>query len=178
VLLCHLSEAVAAPLSLPRRSEAKAGRGDSPKTGDSERIREQAPRRGYSAIQYFNRLLGPAAKGSWLPGVLPEKRNTELQSVRPAEFYSAESNTPDRMSGGRTGHSPVFHLGSTPANLDKHPDQPFQLIAQATNDVWARGTPRSQLSSKTVTSSAPAAALASPIFGRVPRPASAASRVG
>jgi len=58
VLLCHLSEAVAARLSLPRRSEAKAGRGDSPKQGDSERIREQAPRRGYSAIQYFNRLLG------------------------------------------------------------------------------------------------------------------------
>jgi len=54
VLLCHLSEAVAAPLSLPRRSEAKAGRGNSPKHGDSERIREQAPRRGYSAIQYFN----------------------------------------------------------------------------------------------------------------------------
>ena len=43
VLLCHLSEAVAAPLSLPRRSEAKAGRGDSPKEGDSERIRP--PRR-------------------------------------------------------------------------------------------------------------------------------------
>ena len=57
MLLCHLSEAVAAPLSLPRRSEAKAGRGDSPKQGGSERIREQAPRRGYSAIQYFNRLL-------------------------------------------------------------------------------------------------------------------------
>ena len=47
MLLCHLSEAVAAPLS----------RGDSPKHGDSERIREQAPRRGYSAIQYFNSLL-------------------------------------------------------------------------------------------------------------------------
>ena len=56
-MLCHLSEAVAAPLSLPRRSEAKAGRGDSPKHGDSQRIREQAPRRGYSAIQYFNSLL-------------------------------------------------------------------------------------------------------------------------
>ena len=33
-LVCHVSEAVAAPLSLPRRSEAKAGRGDSPKHGD------------------------------------------------------------------------------------------------------------------------------------------------
>ena len=59
MLLCHLSEAVAAPLSLPRRSEAKAGRGDSPKHGDSEMIREQAPRRGYSAIQYFKSLLDP-----------------------------------------------------------------------------------------------------------------------
>ena len=57
MLLCHLSEAVAAPLSVPRRSEAKAGRGDSPKHGDSERIREQAPRRGYSAIQYFDSRL-------------------------------------------------------------------------------------------------------------------------
>jgi hypothetical protein len=37
-----------------------------------------------------------------------------LQSVRPAEFYSAESNTPDRMSGSRTGHSPVFRFGNTP----------------------------------------------------------------
>ena len=34
MLLYHLSEAVAAPLSLPRRSEAKARRGDSPKHGD------------------------------------------------------------------------------------------------------------------------------------------------
>ncbi len=53
MLLCHLSEAVAAPLS----------RGDSPKHGDSERIREQAPRRGYNAIEYFNRLLAAGADG-------------------------------------------------------------------------------------------------------------------
>ena len=64
MLLCHLSEAVAAPLSLPRRSDAKAGRGDSPKHGDSERIREQAPRRGYSAVQYFNSLLGKVHQDS------------------------------------------------------------------------------------------------------------------
>jgi hypothetical protein len=47
-------------------------------------------------------------------GRVAERRNTDLQSVRPAEFYSAESNAPDRMSGGRTGHSPVFRLGNTP----------------------------------------------------------------
>ena len=56
MLLCHLSEAVAAPLS----------RGDSPKHGDSERIREQAPRRGYSAIQYFNRLQWRLATWIWI----------------------------------------------------------------------------------------------------------------
>ena len=51
VLLCHLSEAVAAPLSLPRRSEAKAGRGDSPRHGDRapwlqrDPVFQQSPRR-------------------------------------------------------------------------------------------------------------------------------------
>jgi lipid-A-disaccharide synthase len=35
------------------------------------------------------------------------RRNTDLQSVRPAE-YSAESKTADRMSTGRTGRMPVF----------------------------------------------------------------------
>ena len=45
-------------------------------------------------------------------------RNTDLQSVRPAELHSAESETTsgpvaqtaDRMSAGRTGQRPMFHL--------------------------------------------------------------------
>ena len=46
-------------------------------------------------------------------------RNTDLQSVRPAELHSAESaivesstetGTADSMSAGRTGQRPVFHL--------------------------------------------------------------------
>jgi chorismate dehydratase len=46
-------------------------------------------------------------------------RNTDLQSVRPAELHSAESattrgfaesETADSMSAGRTGQRPVFHL--------------------------------------------------------------------
>src|SRR5438034_7166514 len=46
-------------------------------------------------------------------------RNTELQSVSPAELYSAESETrsgsvkaqtADNMSAGRTGQRPVFRL--------------------------------------------------------------------
>jgi chorismate dehydratase len=46
-------------------------------------------------------------------------RNTDLQSVRPAELHSAESETPsasaesktaDKMSARRTGQRPVFHL--------------------------------------------------------------------
>jgi len=36
-------------------------------------------------------------------GTLQPAWNTDLQSVRPTEFYSGESKTPDKMSGGRTG---------------------------------------------------------------------------
>src|SRR5438067_8959436 len=35
-------------------------------------------------------------------------RITDLQSVRPAELHSAESETADSMSSGRTGQRPVF----------------------------------------------------------------------
>jgi len=35
-------------------------------------------------------------------------RNTDFQSVRPAELHSAESDTADSMSSGRTGQRPVF----------------------------------------------------------------------
>jgi len=37
-------------------------------------------------------------------------RNTDLQSVRPAELHSAESETAGSMSAGRTGQGPVFRL--------------------------------------------------------------------
>jgi len=37
-------------------------------------------------------------------------RNTDLQSVRPAELHSAESETANKMSAGRTGQGPVFRL--------------------------------------------------------------------
>ena len=37
-------------------------------------------------------------------------RNTDLQSVRPAELHSAASETADKMSAGRTGQRPVFRL--------------------------------------------------------------------
>jgi len=37
-------------------------------------------------------------------------RNTDLQSVRPAELHSVESETADSMSSGRTGQRPVFRL--------------------------------------------------------------------
>ena len=33
----------------------------------------------------------------------PRVRNTDLQSVRPTEFHSGESEPPDKMSGGHTG---------------------------------------------------------------------------
>ena len=82
MLLCHLSEAVAAPLSLPRRSEAKAGRGApavaAPLTrgaprenGDSERIREQAPRRDYSPSGIYEMASRPCP---WM-GMKPQLLN-------------------------------------------------------------------------------------------------------
>ena len=37
-------------------------------------------------------------------------RNADLQSVRPAELHSAEFETADSMSAGRTGQRPVFRL--------------------------------------------------------------------
>src|SRR5882724_1867867 len=37
-------------------------------------------------------------------------RNTDLQSVRPAKLHSAESETADKMSAGRTGQRPMFRL--------------------------------------------------------------------
>jgi chorismate dehydratase len=37
-------------------------------------------------------------------------RNTDLQSVRPAELHFAASETADSMSAGRTGQRPVFRL--------------------------------------------------------------------
>jgi NADH-quinone oxidoreductase subunit L len=44
-----------------------------------------------------------------------QRRNTDLQSVRPAELDSAGSETPDRMSAGRTGKMPVFrHAHESP----------------------------------------------------------------
>jgi lipid-A-disaccharide synthase len=50
------------------------------------------------------------------------RRNTDLQSVRPAELHSAESKTPDKMSGGRTGRMPVF---------------PRKIIYYISPQVWA-----------------------------------------
>ena len=42
-------------------------------------------------------------------------RNTEFQSVRPAEFHSAEAaTTTENISVGRTGQGPVFHAHESP----------------------------------------------------------------
>src|SRR5205814_4484619 len=42
-------------------------------------------------------------------------RNTGFQSVRPAEFHSAEAaTTTEKISVGRTGHRPVFHAHESP----------------------------------------------------------------
>src|SRR6266487_2475454 len=69
--------------------------------------------RRFNAGSQWSFVFPSPEAGRQKSGVSP-KGNTDLQSVWPAEFYSAESRAADRMSAGRTGHSPVFHLGKTP----------------------------------------------------------------
>src|SRR3977135_1210369 len=46
---------------------------------------------------------------------LGSARNTDFQSVRPAEFHSAEAaRTTENTSVGRTGRGPVFHAHESP----------------------------------------------------------------
>ena len=53
--------------------------------------------------------IDPASQTSanLLRCLVAELRNTDLQSVRPAEFYSSE-HAPEQSSTGRTGDTPVF----------------------------------------------------------------------
>jgi hypothetical protein len=44
---------------------------------------------------------------------LASARNTDLQSVWPAEFHSAEPETAENISAGRTGHGPVFRSNNS-----------------------------------------------------------------
>ena len=46
------------------------------------------------------------------PDGICEGRNTDLQSVRVAELYSAESDRAGKMSADRTGKMPVFRTGT------------------------------------------------------------------
>jgi hypothetical protein len=48
--------------------------------------------------------------GAFLLSLDETLRNTDSQSVRPAELHSAESETADSMSAGRSGQGPVFRL--------------------------------------------------------------------
>ena len=40
------------------------------------------------------------------------KRNTDLQSVRPAGLQPAEGEAADQISAGRTGNMPVFQFAT------------------------------------------------------------------
>jgi predicted solute-binding protein/REP element-mobilizing transposase RayT len=50
------------------------------------------------------------SSGAFILSLEEKLWNTDLESVRPAELHSAESETADKMSAGRTGQRPVFRL--------------------------------------------------------------------
>ena len=50
------------------------------------------------------------SSGAFILSLEEKLWNTDLESVRPAELHSAESETADSMSAGRTGQRPVFRL--------------------------------------------------------------------
>jgi carbamoylphosphate synthase large subunit/REP element-mobilizing transposase RayT len=57
-------------------------------------------------------------------------RNTDLQSVRPAELHSAEEKTAERMSAGHTGHSPVFR----PILIDRFLEDAMEVDVDCISD--------------------------------------------
>jgi predicted solute-binding protein/REP element-mobilizing transposase RayT len=85
--------------------------------------------------------------GAFILSLEEKLRNTDLQSVRPAELHSAESGavegsteteTADRMSAGRTGQRPVFRLliGDKAIRFrQQNPDHPVWDLGDEWNNV-------------------------------------------
>ena len=57
-------------------------------------------------------------------------RNTDLQSVRPAELYSAEEEAAEKISAGRTGLSPVFR----PILIDRFLEDAMEVDVDCISD--------------------------------------------
>jgi carbamoyl-phosphate synthase large subunit len=57
-------------------------------------------------------------------------RNTDLQSVCPAELHSAEEKTAEKISAGRTGHSPVFR----PILIDRFLEDAMEVDVDCISD--------------------------------------------
>jgi carbamoyl-phosphate synthase large subunit len=57
-------------------------------------------------------------------------RNTDLQSVRPAELHSAEEKTAEKISAGRTGHGPLFR----PILIDRFLEDAMEVDVDCISD--------------------------------------------
>jgi carbamoylphosphate synthase large subunit/REP element-mobilizing transposase RayT len=57
-------------------------------------------------------------------------RNTDLQSVRPAELHSAEEKTAEKISAGHTSHSPVFR----PILIDRFLEDAMEVDVDCISD--------------------------------------------
>src|SRR4029077_14314894 len=57
-------------------------------------------------------------------------RNTDLQSVRPAELHPAEEKTAEKISAGHTGRSPVFR----PILIDRFLEDAMEVDVDCISD--------------------------------------------
>ena len=70
----------------------------------------------------------------YVSAALESERNTDLQSVRPAELDSAEPETAYRMSAGHTGNMPVFRNVPRPILIDRFLEDAIEVDVDCISD--------------------------------------------
>jgi carbamoyl-phosphate synthase large subunit len=70
----------------------------------------------------------------YVSAALEGERNTDLQSVRPAELHSAEPEIAYRMSAGHTGNKPVFRNVPRPVLIDRFLEDAIEVDVDCISD--------------------------------------------
>ncbi len=70
----------------------------------------------------------------YVSAALESERNTDLQSVRPAELHSAEPETAYRMSAGHPGNMPVFRNVPRPILIDRFLEDAIEVDVDCISD--------------------------------------------
>jgi len=70
----------------------------------------------------------------YVSAALESERNTDLQSVRPAELHSPEPETAYRMSAGHTGNMPVFRNVPRPVLIDRFLEDAIEVDVDCISD--------------------------------------------